>query len=133
VTVAENPTAGQGAVVLDIGDDVGALVVSMPAELVGAEVEICPLGRRDSTPDEGGVWWQGQWRGHGHAHHHHGPAWPHVAVIARSTPGGVGHAAVFPGLRADRYELWRRPDGPTALVVEIAGGEVSTAGWPQVG
>ena len=38
----ENPYAGQGAVLLDIGDDVGALVVIMPAALDGAEVEIRP-------------------------------------------------------------------------------------------
>ena len=36
--------AGQGAVVLDIGGDVGALVVHMPAELAGIEIEICPAG-----------------------------------------------------------------------------------------
>ena len=28
---AENPYAGQGAVLLDIGGDIGALVVEMPA------------------------------------------------------------------------------------------------------
>ena len=36
----ENPHAGQGSVVLDIGGDVGALVVTMPPELEGVEVEI---------------------------------------------------------------------------------------------
>lgn len=36
----ENPPAGQGSVVLDIGGDVGALVVTMPPELEGVEVEI---------------------------------------------------------------------------------------------
>ena len=36
----ENPHAGQGSVVLDIGGDVGALVVTMPRELDGVEVEI---------------------------------------------------------------------------------------------
>jgi hypothetical protein len=36
----ENPHAGQGSVVLDMGGDVGALVVTMPAELEGVEVEI---------------------------------------------------------------------------------------------
>ena len=39
---AENPYAGQGSVLLDIGGDVGALVVIMPAALAGAEVEIRP-------------------------------------------------------------------------------------------
>ena len=35
----ENSHAGQGSVVLDIGGDVGALVVTMPAELEGVEVD----------------------------------------------------------------------------------------------
>ncbi len=41
---AENPYAGQGSVLLDIGGDVGALMVTMPAELDGVEVEIGPAG-----------------------------------------------------------------------------------------
>ena len=131
MTFVENPHAGQGMVVLDIGGDVGALVVNTPAALAGAELEICPAGRREHPPDEGGTWWQGEWRSeHGHApghhHHPHGPAWPHVSVLAR--PGGH-HAAVFPGLRAGRYEVWRRPGDPTALVVDVAGGWVTTVAW----
>ena len=39
----ENPFAGQGPVLLDIGGDVGALVVEMPAALTGREIEICPV------------------------------------------------------------------------------------------
>lgn len=41
-TEAHNAFAGQGAVLLDIGGDVGALVVRMPEDLVGVEVEIRP-------------------------------------------------------------------------------------------
>jgi hypothetical protein len=128
-------STGHGAVVLDIGGDVGALVVGAPAQLSGAELEICPAGRRGDVADEGGSWWVGEWRGHhGHAHqdaaHAHGPAWPHVAVVARATPAGVEHAAVFPALREGSYELWVRPDGPTALVAEVSGATVSTVEWP---
>ncbi len=135
--------AGQGAVVLDIGGDVGALVVHVPDQLAGAEIEICPAGRRSQSPDEGAGWWAGAWRGvHEHAHepgtghdhdqenghdHDHGPAWPHVAVLLR--PGGRA-AAVFPALHDGRYELWLRPDGPTAVVADVRGGEVSTREWP---
>ena len=36
----ENPHAGQGPVVLDIGGDVGALVVAMPETMAGVEIEI---------------------------------------------------------------------------------------------
>ena len=34
MSTAENPFAGQGSVLLDIGDDVGALVVTMPGAMV---------------------------------------------------------------------------------------------------
>ncbi len=44
MTTRENPYAGQGPVLLDIGGDVGALIVTMPAEAEGLEVEIRPRG-----------------------------------------------------------------------------------------
>ena len=43
--------AGQGAVLLNIGGDVGALVVTMPAAMEGIEVEIRPVGAADAAPD----------------------------------------------------------------------------------
>src|SRR4051794_36596730 len=92
ITAVENPHAGQGSVVLDIGGDVGALIVSAPPALAGEEIEICPAGQRGAIPDEGRGWWAGEWRSHGHPHgdghahaHAHVPAWPHVAVLARNT------------------------------------------------
>ena len=39
----DNSHAGQGPVVLDIGGDIGALIVTMPAALAGAEVEARPV------------------------------------------------------------------------------------------
>ncbi len=53
VLTAENPYAGQGAVLLDIGDDIGALVVTMPAALDEAEVEIRPLDQHAHSFNEG--------------------------------------------------------------------------------
>jgi len=146
----ENPHAGQGMVVLDIGGDIGALVVTAPRSLAGNEIEICPAGRRAQTPDEGADWWDGDWRSHSHQHEHehahqhapgdaapghghshgHGPAWPHVAVIARPVAIGTEYSAVYPGLRSGRYELWLRPDGPTALTLTVLGGRVTEATWP---
>ena len=51
----ENPHAGQGSVLLDIGGDVGALVVSMPPAMVGVEIEIAPVGEvaHDHEHDHG--------------------------------------------------------------------------------
>lgn len=131
----ENPHAGQGMVVLDIGGDVGALVVSTPAHLAGVEIEICPAGARGRVPDEGAGWWEGSWRPH---HHDHAeghepvePAWPHVGVLPRNSTADAGQcAAVFPGLRAGRYDLWIKPDQPTAVTATVVGGEVTALEWP---
>ena len=138
MTATEQPRTGQGAVALDIGDDVGALVVYTPPTLAGAELEICPAGRREDPPDDGTGWWVGQWR----TIHRHldqptpaqqgpaRPAWPHVSVLARHTPVGTIHAAVFPALREGSYHIWRRPDGPTHLEADIHGATVTHATWP---
>jgi hypothetical protein len=104
---AENPDAGQGPVLLDIGGDVGALVVMMPARLDGLEVEIRPVT--------------------GHRHHHH---YPHVAVVPRPTVAGIVHSLVYPDLTAGRYRLHPLPDGKAALEVEVVGGGVTEAVWP---
>lgn len=137
-TEVENPHAGQGMVVLDIGDDIGALVVSTPSHMLGVEIEICPSGARDQVPDEGAGWWEGEWHAHDQAsqdpahHHHHdaAAAWPHVAVIARPSPVGTQPTAVYPGLKEGAYDLWVRPDGPTVLTVTVLGAEVTPAIWP---
>lgn len=128
-------------VVLDIGGDIGALVVTAPVDMVGVEIEICRTGSRGGTPDEGADWWVGQWRsphehadsepGGGHHHHHDdGEAWPHVAVVTRPSPAGPQHAAVYPGLKEGSYDLWVRPDEPTALTVKVIGAEVAMVDWP---
>jgi hypothetical protein len=103
----ENPHAGQGAVLLDIGGDVGALVVQMPESLVDEEVEVRAVGL--DAPD------------------HH----PHVAVVARPTRHGTLPSLVYPGLAAGVYDLCRRPTGPVALTVSVRGGEVTSARWPS--
>ena len=104
----ENPHAGQGMVMLDIGGDVGALVVTMPDTMLGQEVEIRPAG----APDQ----------------HHY----PHVAVHARPTPGGDWVASlVYPSLTAGGYELNVIGTHNVRLRVEVHGGEVATAAWPD--
>jgi hypothetical protein len=125
-------------VVLDIGGDIGALVVSAPPSLAGADNPSGPSGSRTSERDEGAGWWQGQWRSHTHAHGHvhahrhaHRSAWPHVAVVARTTGVGTQHCAVYPGLRGGCYDLWLRPDQPTALTVTVHGALVTWVDWPE--
>ena len=116
---AENPYAGQGPVLLDIGGDVGALVVTMPAQLDGVEVEIRPVPTEEHLD------------GHGPAGCAHAGAghYPHVAVVPRPTPAGLVHSLVFREVPAGRYRLHERPNGAVALEVDIAGGAVTEADW----
>jgi hypothetical protein len=108
---AHNAWAGHGAAVLDIGGDVGALVVAMPAATLGREVEIRPL---DGASE----------RGHGHL--------AHVAVVSRPVVGGRVPSLVFGELEAGRYELFEKgcPEA-VALRTSVVGGEVTSAVWPD--
>ncbi len=133
MATAENPHAGQGAVVLDIGGDVGALVVTMPPELDGVEVEIVPTGTDERTAAHHHLHHaHDEPHSHGGAPHTHAPgAPPHVAVVARPTPdGAVIHSLVYPDLVAGTYDLYIRPDGPIALTATVAGGEITETVWP---
>ena len=114
---SENPHAGQGSVLLDIGGDVGALIVTMPAEMEGVEVEIRPFG-----PDL-----PAHAHGHGHGQGHH----PHVEVVLRPTVEGPVPSLVFPDLVQGRYELYVKETHDVELLVDVTGGEVSTAHWPR--
>ena len=136
----ENPHAGQGAVIVDIGGDVGALVVVMPADTVGLEVEIVATGTADSYPhrrpghshshDES----HGHGHGHGHVHGHDAGSSlpPHVAVVLRPLPSGtVVPSLVYGSLTEGVYDLYIRPDGPVMLTAEVLGGQVTEATWPD--
>ena len=115
MTDPENPHAGQGSVLLDIGGDVGALVVEAPASMVGVEVEIRPErpGGVPSAPPRGHL--------------------PHVAVVPRRTPGGVVPSLVFADLTAGRYQLCRKGTDHVELTAEVVGGTVTEASWPGAG
>lgn len=110
---AENPFAGQGSVLLDIGEDVGALVVTMPAAMEGVEVEIRPAQGH-----------QGHEADHGHTHH------PHVAVVNRPTLAGEVPSLVFPEVEEGRYGLYLKEADDLTLSVSVIGGEVTSAEWP---
>ena len=147
---AHNAYAGQGPVMLDIGDDIGALVIEMPAELEGIEIEIRPVGSADSAAHAHGddhAHAHGDDHGHahgddhGHAHgddhgHSHGDhshrenSHPHVAVVARPVGGAMVPSAVFGDLREGDYELYERITGLVELTVQVRGGEVTQARWP---
>jgi hypothetical protein len=98
-----NVGAGDGAVVLDIGDGIGALVLHTTAALVGAEIEISPDGHDQDRR--------------------------HVAVLAR--PGGSGiYAAVYPDLPFGTWNLWHPVTNRIALTVTVADGRITEADWP---
>jgi hypothetical protein len=124
----ENPFAGQGAVLLDIGGEIGALVVTMPGGMVGTEVEIRPVG--GEGPHRHGHEHRHHDHGHGHEHDHDEHL-AHVAVVNR--PVGDGHvpSLVFPELATGRYELFEKGDGEhVVLAADVTGGEVTTLAWP---
>jgi hypothetical protein len=101
------PGPSTGAVVLDIGGDVGAAVVLTEASMDALEIEIRAAGTEwDST---------------------------HVAVRERIRPGGPSmYAAVFPSLQKGTYELRVRFGPPDAVVhrIEVGGAKVTTTNWP---
>ena len=115
----ENPHAGQGSVLLDIGGDVGALVISMPPALVGVEIEIAPVGGSHEHD-----------HGHGHAHGHGHGHRPHVAVVDRPVTDGHLPSLVFPDLVEGSYELFDKGQDTVLLTAEIIGGQVTFLEWP---
>jgi hypothetical protein len=101
VTEAIAGPSGPGTVVLDLGADVGALVLHTPAGLDGREIEI----GRDGCPRT------------------------HSRVRPRHTAAGTRYAAVYPGLPEGRYTVWADSSDPAGSVV-ITGGRVTTWNWP---
>jgi hypothetical protein len=92
-----------GTVLLELGAGTGALVLYTPAGLLGAVIEISTAG----------------------------PGGPrrHAAVRARPGPGGTRYAAVYGGLAAGSYTIWRDHDTPAAQVT-VTGGAVTSHHWP---
>jgi hypothetical protein len=91
--------ASQAAVVLDIGGDVGALVLYTGAEDDEAEIDISP-GTDPAAP-----------RSHNQVH-------------PRRAPAGVVYSAVYPALAAGEYTLWRDEHTPEATIT-IRGGQIT--------
>ena len=107
-----HPSSGPGAetvpgpdaesyAVLDIGADIGALVIHTLAGLCGTEIEISRAGA----------------------------ARTHSLVRERRLPGAAPiYAAVYPGLPAGEYTIWRDPVTPAATIA-IKGGQVADYTW----
>jgi hypothetical protein len=96
-----------GSVVLELGGAVGVLVIEATAELHGREIEISPVDGTD---------------------HHQRRT--HSLVRERGTAAGTSYAAVYPGVAAGPYTVWRDPDTPAGTVT-IDGGRVTRYRWPD--
>ena len=94
--------SGPGTVMMELGGDIGALILYTPADLDGAEIEISlgPGTRRT-----------------------------HSRVRPRHTPAGTRYAAVYPGLPAGCYTIWRDERRPAGTVT-VTGGQVASCRWP---
>jgi hypothetical protein len=90
-------------VVLEIGEDVGALIVHADREMHGVEIEISPAeddGRRS-----------------------------HKEVLERDAGGQSAYTAVFDQLPAGTYTLWS--EGVARVrSVNVAGGQIAELDWP---
>jgi hypothetical protein len=95
-------SATSGPAVLDIGGGAGALLVIVPAALIGTEPELSPAGRPDARV--------------------------HTGVHERRVAGQVVAVALYPSLDAGTWTLWRC--GPCATrQVEIVDGQVTHLDW----
>jgi hypothetical protein len=89
-------------VVLEIGEDVGALIVHADRELHGVEIEISPAERD------------------GHR--------SHKEVLERDAGGAPAYTAVFDQLPAGMYTLWS--EGVARVRgVNVAGGQIAELDW----
>ena len=89
-------------VVLDIGEDVGALIVHTDAAMLGVEVEISPTGHDDQRS--------------------------HKDVLQREINGRPAYTAVFDKLREGSYTLWVS-DRARAREVAVEGATVAELDW----
>ncbi|HEX4703546.1 MAG TPA: hypothetical protein VH352_15570 [Pseudonocardiaceae bacterium] len=90
---------GSDSLVLDIGGDIGALVIHAGSDLLETQIEISPA----ASP---------------------GGKRTHNVVHARRNPHGVRYSAVFPDVPAGDYVIWRNATTPDATVT-VRGGQVT--------
>jgi hypothetical protein len=112
--------------VLDIGGDVGALILYTDAEYEEREIEISPVddlalaNAHDHT------------EGHDHDHPHEHEHRTHTAIHERRAGGQTTYAGIYPQLKAGTYRLWT--DDPSLPDrVTIVGGEVAELDWRKPG
>ncbi|MFI5042999.1 MAG: phospholipase [Acidimicrobiales bacterium] len=97
-----HPGAWESNAVLDIGGDIGALILHTGSEYLEREIEVSPLG------DDA--------------------ARTHTAIHERLVNGAPAFAGIYAALPAGEYRVWTDdPDLPDR--VTIVGGEVAELDW----
>lgn len=96
------PTEPSRAVVINVGEHTGALVLASSEERSGREVEIHPIARPDART--------------------------HVWVLPREGRDGIVYAAIFPSLDSGEYAIVD-VDGSIADVVVVPPNQVTHATW----
>jgi len=96
------PSEPSQAVLVDVGEDTGALILRAGPDLEGLEVEIHPVA--DPTQRT------------------------HVWVLPRAGRDSTIYAAVFPRLAAGDYAVIG-PDGAVTAVVPVPANQVTSARW----
>jgi len=89
-------------VVLDIGEEIGALIIHTDAGMLGVEVEISPTGQDERRS--------------------------HKDVLQREINGRPAYTAVFDKLREGTYTLWVN-DVARAREVAVSGAEIAELDW----
>jgi hypothetical protein len=106
VTEATAPTQPSQAVVLDVGEFAGALILRSSAQRNGIEVEIHPI----ETPDQR----------------------RHVWVLPREgRDGETVYAAIFPSLVPGTYAVLEQ-DGSIANTIDIPANGVTYGSWGEI-
>ena len=118
--------------VLDIGGDVGALILYTDADYDEREIEISPVDELEAPAahDHG----QGHDHDDPHDHEHadeHGHR-THTAIHERRAGGQTMYAGIYPELKAGTYRIWVDDPNLTDRVT-IVGGEVAEVDWRRHG
>ena len=98
--------SGPGTVLLDIGGEIGALIIITAAAMAGEEIHISPV--RDPAGRT------------------------HAVVRERRLGPASSYAAVYPALPAGEYTIWRDAGRP-AGTVRIEGGAATGYRWAASG
>jgi|SRR5450432_414114 hypothetical protein len=112
--------------VLDIGGNIGALILYTDAEYDQREIEISPID--DPSEHDHHDHAESHEHVHGHQHdlgHEHRT---HTAIHERRAGAETTYAGIYPELKAGTYRIWT--DDPTLPDrVTIVGGEVAELDW----